>query len=368
LEKRPEYRPLPFWEEPMNELHINGITKRYGSVTAVEDVNLTFTAGRMICFLGPSGCGKTTLLRMVAGLESPTNGKILFGDQDVTAVPAFKRDVGMVFQSFALFPHLNVGDNISYGMRIRGKSRAECSQRSRELLDLIRLPDVADRRISQLSGGQRQRVAIARALALNPKVFLLDEPMSALDANLREAMQIELRQLQQKLGITTIVVTHDQTEAMTMADEIVVMGNAEVNQVGAPIDIYKKPVNRFVADFIGTSNLLPAKMVQSNQVTLNGETLIVGQNPNGFGGGSDVLLLTRPEEIFVHPTGKDSPKNTLPGTVTFIRDIGATIEILVDCGGHEVISVLTPKDWPDVETGMDVRVEMPVEACSVLAT
>ena len=252
-------------------------------------------------------------------------------------------------------------------MRIRGAGKAECSKRARELLELIRLPDVADRRISQLSGGQRQRVAIARALALNPKVFLLDEPMSALDANLREAMQIELRQLQQKLGITTIVVTHDQTEAMTMADQIVVMGKAKVHQVGAPIDIYKKPVNRFVADFIGTSNLLPAKIVEANKVALNGETLAVANDPGSFSSGADVLLLTRPEEIFVRPAAKAETDNALPGKVTFIRDIGATIEILVDCNGHEVISVLTPKDWPDVEVGMDVKVEMPAEACSVLA-
>ncbi len=351
----------------MHGLRIDGVTKRFGAFTAVEDVNLDFDEGKMICFLGPSGCGKTTLLRMVAGLESPTEGRILFGDSDVTNVPAFKRDVGMVFQSFALFPHLNVEDNISYGMRIRGAGKAECSKRARELLELIRLPDVADRRISQLSGGQRQRVAIARALALNPKVFLLDEPMSALDANLREAMQIELRQLQQKLGITTIVVTHDQTEAMTMADQIVVMGKAKVHQVGAPIDIYKKPVNRFVADFIGTSNLLPAKIVEANKVALNGETLAVANDPGSFSSGADVLLLTRPEEIFVRPAAKAETDNALPGKVTFIRDIGATIEILVDCNGHEVISVLTPKDWPDVEVGMDVKVEMPAEACSVLA-
>lgn len=351
----------------MHGLRIDGVTKRFGAFTAVEDVNLDFDEGKMICFLGPSGCGKTTLLRMVAGLESPTEGRILFGDSDVTNVPAFKRDVGMVFQSFALFPHLNVEDNISYGMRIRGAGKAECSKRAKELLELIRLPDVADRRISQLSGGQRQRVAIARALALNPKVFLLDEPMSALDANLREAMQIELRQLQQKLGITTIVVTHDQTEAMTMADQIVVMGKAKVHQVGAPIDIYKKPVNRFVADFIGTSNLLPAKIVEANKVALNGETLAVANDPGSFSSGADVLLLTRPEEIFVRPAAKAETDNALPGKVTFIRDIGATIEILVDCNGHEVISVLTPKDWPDVEVGMDVKVEMPAEACSVLA-
>ena len=211
----------------MSGLIIEGVTKKFGTVTAVKDVSLHFKTGEMICFLGPSGCGKTTLLRMIAGLEKPTNGVISFEGQDLTHVPVHERNIGMVFQSFALFPHLSVGENISYSMRIRGASRSECEDRASELLDMMRLSGVADRRISQLSGGQRQRVAIARALALNPQVFLLDEPMSALDANLREAMQIELRKLQQELGITTVVVTHDQTEAMTMADEIVVIGASE---------------------------------------------------------------------------------------------------------------------------------------------
>lgn len=351
----------------MGELNLKNVAKRYGDFVAVEKIDLTFDAGKMICFLGPSGCGKTTLLRMIAGLEVPSEGSITFGGQNLTEIPAHKRGIGMVFQSFALFPHLNVGENISYGMRIRGASRADRDARVHELLDLIHLPDIADRRISQLSGGQRQRVAIARALALEPKIFLLDEPMSALDANLRESMQIELRQLQQRLGITTIVVTHDQTEAMTMADEIVVMGHAKVHQVGSPMDIYKTPANKFVADFIGTSNLLPAKMVGENEVLLSGETLGVASNTGNFGKGTDVMLLTRPEEVFVHPAGEKPIKNSLPGKVTFIRDIGATIEILVDCQGHEVISVLTPKDWPEVDVGMDVRVEMPIEACSALA-
>ncbi len=351
----------------MQGLIIDDVTKRYGPVTAVENVSLGFDSGKMVCFLGPSGCGKTTLLRMIAGLDLPTNGRISFDGADMTSVPPHKRDIGMVFQSFALFPHLSVGENIAYGMRIRGASKAECAERTKELLELIHLPGVEDRRISQLSGGQRQRVAIARALALDPKIFLLDEPMSALDANLRESMQIELRLLQQRLGITTIVVTHDQTEAMTMADEIVVMGHANVHQVGEPQDIYKNPVNRFVADFIGTSNLLPAKMVAPDQIELHGETLKIATNTGDFAAGTEVLLLNRPEEVMVRNRGQKKPSNSIPGTVSFVRDIGATIEILVDCQGQEVISMLTPKDSPNVEAGMEVYVEMPVEACSVLA-
>lgn len=351
----------------MTGLVIKDVTKKFGSIVAVEDVNLTFNSGEMICFLGPSGCGKTTLLRMIAGLEEPTSGMISIDGRDLTGVPVHKRDIGMVFQSFALFPHLSVGENISYSMRIRGHSRSECEDRVTELLDMMHLPGAADRRISQLSGGQRQRVAIARALALNPQVFLLDEPMSALDANLREAMQIELRKLQLELGITTVVVTHDQTEAMTMADQIVVMGKAKVLQTGGPMDIYKTPADKFVAGFIGTSNLLPAQMAGDDTVRVGGAELKVGGVTGDHQSGEDVLLMTRPEEVFVHPVTSAPPANAISGTVTFVRDIGATIEILVDCAGNEVISVLTPKDWPGVKVGEAVNVEMPAAACNILA-
>ncbi|NVO54337.1 ABC transporter ATP-binding protein [Rhodobacteraceae bacterium B1Z28] len=351
----------------MTGLVIENVTKTYGAVTAVKDVNLNFNKGEMICFLGPSGCGKTTLLRMVAGLEDTTAGSITFEGKDLTHVPVHKRNIGMVFQSFALFPHLSVGENISYAMKIRGHSRSECEDRVKELLDMIHLPGIADRRITQMSGGQRQRVAIARALALNPEIFLLDEPMSALDANLRESMQIELRKLQQELGITTVVVTHDQTEAMTMADDIVVMGRAKIHQTGAPLDIYKTPANQFVAEFIGTSNLLPGKLTNPDTVTVSGSEMKFTNASAGLSAGDDVLLMTRPEDVFVHPTTDAPLENELQGTVTFIRDIGMTIEILVDCGHHEVTSIMTPKDFPEVKVGQQVYLEMPTSTCNVLA-
>ena len=240
----------------MSGLAIKDITKRFGDFTAVDAINLSVPHGTFVCLLGPSGCGKTTLLRMIAGLEEPTSGAILLDDQDITPMPTHKRNLGMVFQSLALFPHLSVGDNIAYALRIRGASREEQAKRVDELLKMVHLPGFADRPVAKLSGGQRQRVAIARALALSPKLFLLDEPLSALDAKLREAMQVELRQLQQQLGITTIVVTHDQREAMTMADLVVVMGNGKIRQAAAPIEIYRKPADAFVADFIGSTNLL----------------------------------------------------------------------------------------------------------------
>jgi len=349
----------------MLDLELNDITKRFGQVTAVSGVNLHLDGGKMVSFLGPSGCGKTTLLRMIAGLDLPTQGTVRLGDRDITHTPAHKRNMGMVFQSLALFPHLTVGDNITYGLKIRGVPKDQRRPKAEQLLELVRLPGVAERHISQLSGGQRQRVAIARALALEPDVFLLDEPMSALDANLREAMQIELRQLQQNLGVTTIVVTHDQGEAMTMSDLVVVMSNAQVQQVGPPLDIYRRPANRFVADFIGTSNLLAGRVADGGQVSVAGQGFAVARGGDGLAAGSEVVVLVRPEDVHVLPGHQEGP-NRLPGTVDFIRDIGATVEIIADCAGEKVISMMTPKDRPAVEVGAEVTIDFPAAACAVL--
>ena len=349
----------------MLDLSLIDITKRFGQVTAVSGVDLHLDGGKMVSFLGPSGCGKTTLLRMIAGLDLPTQGTVRLGERDITHTPAHQRNMGMVFQSLALFPHLSVGDNVTYGLKIRGVAKDQRRSKAEQLLELVRLPGIADRHISQLSGGQRQRVAIARALALEPDVFLLDEPLSALDANLREAMQIELRQLQQNLGVTTIVVTHDQGEAMTMSDLVVVMSNAQVQQVGPPLEIYRQPANKFVADFIGTSNLLPGCMADGGQVSVAGQGFAIARGADGLAAGSDVVVLIRPEDVHVLPGHQGGP-NRLPGTVGFIRDIGATVEIIADCAGETVISMMTPKDRPAVEVGAEVTIEFPAAACSVL--
>ena len=349
----------------MLDLEVCNVTKTFGDVTAVDQVDLRLEGGKMVSFLGPSGCGKTTLLRMISGLDLPTQGKILLGNKDITGTPAHLRNMGMVFQSLALFPHLSVGENITYGLKIRGIARAERDKRAEELLKLVRLPGVAGRHVSQLSGGQRQRVAIARALALEPDVFLLDEPLSALDANLREAMQIELRQLQQRLGITTIVVTHDQGEAMTMSDLVVVMSEAKVQQVGPPLEIYRRPANRFVADFIGTSNLFPGRVEDGGRLNVVGQDFAVGRGGEELKPGEEVSVLIRPEDVHVLAADQDGP-NRWQGSVSFIRDIGATVEILVDCGGQEIIAMMTPKDRPSVELGMAVTVECPAASCSVL--
>src|SRR5512138_156652 len=278
----------------MSGLALEGITKRFGSFTAVDDVSLTVPHGTFVCLLGPSGCGKTTLLRMIAGLEDPSAGRILLDGTDMTPVPTHRRDFGMVFQSLALFPHLNVADNIAYALRIRGVPAEERRRRVEELLALVHLPDYAERPVGKLSGGQRQRVAIARALAVSPKLFLLDEPLSALDAKLREAMQVELRQLQQKLGITTIVVTHDQREAMTMADLVVVMGEGRIRQAAAPIEIYRRPADTFVADFIGSTNLLDVARDGQGRAVVAGVVLPGVALPESAG---RARLSVRPEDV-----------------------------------------------------------------------
>jgi putative spermidine/putrescine transport system ATP-binding protein len=341
------------------DLIIEGLGKRFGATVALAGVDLRLPGGSLSCFVGPSGCGKTTLLRLIAGLEVPTTGRVRLDDRDLTAVPVEARGVGMVFQSYALFPHLNVAENVAYGLRIRGVPRRERLAKAQELLSLVKLPDVARRRISELSGGQRQRVAMARALALDPQLFLLDEPLSALDAKLREEMQVELRRLQQRLGITTIIVTHDQEEAMTMADRVVVMGDARVQQVGEPLDVYRRPVNRFVADFLGVNNFLPARMDGPDVAVLSG--LRVGVDALAAPpAGAEVLLAIRPEQLRLHDT---ATPGALPGTVAFVRDLGRVIETRVRVGSLELI-VVAPGHRRD---GDAVWVELPARGVVALA-
>lgn len=343
----------------MSGLAINDITKNFGDFAAVDNVSLSVPHGTFVCLLGPSGCGKTTLLRMIAGLEEPTGGAIILDGENITSLQTHKRNLGMVFQSLALFPHLSVGENIAYALRIRGRAKEEQRKRVEELLALIHLPGFADRPVAKLSGGQRQRVAIARALALSPKLFLLDEPLSALDAKLREDMQVELRQLQQRLGITTIVVTHDQREAMTMADLVVVMGKGKILQAAPPIEIYRKPADAFVADFIGITNLLPIEADSAGRATVLG-TAVPGLALHA--GMNKASLSIRPEDVSI-----TAPREgALVGTVSFVRDLGGTIETFVDAGGTTIIAVATPRERPNVSVGQSVGVVLPPESCVVL--
>jgi putative spermidine/putrescine transport system ATP-binding protein len=350
----------------MAGLSLENIDKNFGSVVAVCDVNLLLPDGQFVCFLGPSGCGKTTLLRLIAGLEKPSRGRILLDEEDITHIPAHKRDFGMVFQSLALFPHLTVGENVTYSLRIRNVDRTTRRQRAEELLNLVKLSGLIDRHIAQLSGGQRQRVAMARALAIEPRLFLLDEPLSALDAKLREDMQLELRLLQQRLAVTTILVTHDQREAMTMSDLVVVMGpDNRVHQMGSPLEIYRNPADRFVADFIGTSNLLDGSCIGSREVMVSGTCLEVAEIPDGMPLDTKVTVSIRPEEVHVLP-GTEEGHNRLYGSVSFIRDVGSSVEIYLDCNGLQIVSQSTPKGRPAVRQGDQATAVLPASACVVL--
>ncbi len=349
----------------MQGLVLDSISKSFGPVRAVADVSLALPDGKLVCFLGPSGCGKTTLLRLVAGLEVPGAGRILLDGTDITELPTHRRGVGMVFQSLALFPHLTVAQNIAYGLRIQGAGKEEQRARAEELLELVRLPGLGDRHVSQLSGGQRQRVATARALALKPCLFLLDEPLSALDAKLREAMQLELTLLQRRLGITTILVTHDQREAMTMSDLVVVMAEGQVQQFGPPLEVYRNPANRFVANFIGTSNLLDGTVTENGAVSVEGWTIRVAVLPPDAASGAKVTVSVRPEDVHLLP-GTHDGDNRISGTITFVRDVGASVESYVECAGVTIVSHAAPKDRPPVSQGDTATVELPRSACVVL--
>ena len=343
----------------MEGLELKGVSKSFGGVRAVEQNDLSFAKGQLTALLGPSGCGKTTLLRMIAGLEEPSRGKILLGKTDITALPAHKRKFGMVFQSFALFPHYSVRENVAYSLTIGGTGKAHAFEKANELLDTVQLGGFGDRRIGELSGGQRQRVAIARALAQEPEVFLLDEPMSALDAKLREEMQVELRLLQQRLGITTIVVTHDQREAMTMADSIVVMSNGRVEQVADPQTIYHRPANAFVADFIGKANFFDG-VYQDGAVKIGAQSL---EAQAAFRAGSPVKVAIRPERAALD---EDPGANRVTAKVMFVRDLGPLREYhLTTDIGPIVVEYAVGETGPSLSAGDTTTVRLPPEALQV---
>lgn len=273
-------------------LQLKNINKYFGKNHVIKNMNLNFEKGHFITFLGPSGCGKTTLLRMIAGFYEPDEGEILLNGKNIEKVPPYDRNTAMVFQEYALFPHMNVFDNVSYGLRVKKKSKDEIEKRVKQALALMQLEGMEKRFPNQMSGGQQQRVAVARALVMNPEVLLLDEPLSNLDAKLRENVRVELRQIQQKMGLSTIYVTHDQSEALSMSDAIVVLKDGIVHQVGTPQEIYFEPKTAFVADFIGTTNLISLKGESGNQVAYGG-TVFTSSNP--VKEGSEYVASVRPE-------------------------------------------------------------------------
>lgn len=300
-------------------VEINGVSRVFGAVQAVNDVSLPIRTGEFITLLGPSGCGKTTLLNMVAGFINPSSGSIRIGGKDVTHVPVHLRDTGMVFQSYALFPHMNVFDNVAFGLRQRKFSKSEISTKVMHTIEMMKLSGMEHRRISQLSGGQQQRVALARAIVIQPKVLLLDEPLSALDKSLRAQMQVELIELHRNTGLTTIFVTHDQGEALSLSDRIVVMNRGQIQQVAEPIDLYRNPANGFVASFIGEINALPpaACTVSGDEISLDiGDIrLIAPRRPEWqFASGQSAKAFVRPEHIRI-ATAADGGRNVVTGEV-----------------------------------------------------
>jgi spermidine/putrescine ABC transporter ATP-binding subunit len=300
------------------QVRFEQVQKRFGSVTAVDSVSLDIAPGEFLTLLGPSGSGKTTTLMMLAGFEIPTSGEIWVDDTAIAAIPPYKRNIGMVFQNYALFPHMTVGENIAFPLKMRGISKSEIARQSKEALELVKLPGYEGRYPRQLSGGQQQRIAVARALVFNPRVLLMDEPLGALDKQLRESLQLEIKQLHDQLGVTIVYVTHDQQEALVMSDRIAVMNEGRIEQIGSPIELYDEPQSKFVASFIGESNFLSGRVVKADdgtcEVDVPGVGSLVSPHTASVAAGTDVTVTVRPEKL-VFANGATSGMNMVPGRV-----------------------------------------------------
>ncbi|WP_420101420.1 ABC transporter ATP-binding protein [Bosea sp. (in: a-proteobacteria)] len=324
------------------EVQVEGAVKRYGLVEAVRGVDLHIRGSEFLTLLGPSGCGKTTLLRMIAGFEAPTAGRILIDGQDVTRVPTYRRPIGMVMQNLALFPHMDVSENVMFGLLLRKEAPSVARRKAADALKMVGLGGYEDRLIHQLSGGQKQRVALARSLVTQPAVLLLDEPLSALDLKLRQQMQDELKRIQRQVGTTFVFVTHDQEEAMSMSDRIAVVNQGRIEQLGAPQEIYDTPASLFVANFVGETNVFSGCILdagdQSVGVQLDQGTQVVRARGSGFRAGDRVELMVRPDYLRL---GSGAPADGLPGVVTDRTFMGSGTRYLVSAGGRE-IKVRTP--------------------------
>jgi len=354
------------------QVQLVDLVKRFADVTAVAGINLDMPQGEFFSLLGPSGCGKTTTLRLIAGFERPDEGQILLDGVDMAQTPPHKRQVNTVFQNYALFPHLTVAENVAFGLRYKDVSKVDAKKRVGEALALVRLEGLDKRRPSQLSGGQQQRVALARALILNPAVLLLDEPLGALDAKLRKALQLELKALQEEVGITFVYVTHDQEEALTMSDRLAVMSNGRVEQIGTPSEVYEEPGTAYVADFLGVSNLMDARvdgldgdgrakvrLGDFELIAANGDTDAVG----------DVKMVIRPERVRIEPQGTVG-ENRVPGMVERVVYVGSIMQVIVHLAPGQTLQAWVQNQGEGLpfEQGAPVSVHLPVEALRVLVS
>jgi spermidine/putrescine ABC transporter ATP-binding subunit len=357
----------------MGSISLQEVTKRYGDdVLAVAGVDIDIESGEFVTLVGPSGCGKTTTLRTIAGFERPTTGMVTIGGQDVTHRPPYERDTGMVFQDFALFPHMTVRDNIAYGMEVAGDhSEEEIDARVAETLELVELPGMGDRMPDQLSGGQQQRIALARALAPRPQALLLDEPLASLDKKLREQMQVELRRIQEEVGITTVFVTHNQEEALTMSDRIAVMNEGRFEQVGTPEEVYNRPQTRFVADFIGTANIFDGTVdsVANGLATVGFEDFaLTTERRDGFDGGDAVSVVVRPERFrFDAAADPDVPdENVFEATVSFRRHLGNSVEYRLETAVGRELVVIRRSGTDEHSPGDAVTVGVSADDCRLV--
>ena len=351
----------------MGFLELSHIQKRFGAFAAVQDFELSAQRGEFVSFLGPSGCGKTTTLRMIAGFEFPDLGTISVDGKEITHLPPNKRNVGMVFQSYALFPNMTVANNIGFGMGVKKRPKEAIKKRVGELLDMINMPEKSDRYPYQLSGGQQQRVALARALAVEPQVLLLDEPLSALDAKIRIALRKEIRDIQRKLGITTVYVTHDQEEALSLSDRVVVMSEGRIEQIGTPAEIYNFPATPFVASFVGTLNLVAARVIEAStaRLSVDGQDVRSAKPITEARDGSTVTLALRPESIEL---GEGGGSNRFRGVIEDTSFLGSIVRIRVRIGDATTISLDTFND-PHLKVplvGETVTISFPPEACLVV--
>jgi spermidine/putrescine transport system ATP-binding protein len=352
------------------EVRLVDLVKRFADVTAVAGINLQMPSGEFFSLLGPSGCGKTTTLRMIAGFERPDEGQILLDSVDMAQTPPHKRNVNTVFQNYALFPHLDVFENVAFGLRYKDVSKQDVRKRVQEALALVRLEGLERRRPSQLSGGQQQRVALARALVLNPAVLLLDEPLGALDAKLRKALQIELKSLQEEVGITFIYVTHDQEEALTMSDRLAVMSNGRVEQVGTPAEVYEEPRTSYVADFLGVSNLMEARAEGADvsgrcRVRLGEFEFVASQGDATTRGDAKVVI--RPERVRLEATGTTG-ENRIPGMVERVVYVGSTMQVIVHLAPGQTLQAWVQNQGEGIPfaQGASVAVHLPADALRVL--